>query len=136
MLLHLCVAGTLFATFPSGWMAVLLCVVVGGSAWHAYHRYYLRRGSLQIRRAVWLANGRWVLEVQAGNRFEVRLLSNSFSSQRIVILNFSAIRDGVNYSVVILQDSVPAAVFRQIRMRLRILPFPVAMPVKKFSPVA
>lgn len=120
--LHLLAMVSVISALPR-WEVVSL-VLAGGaiSGWYAYQHQVLRRGAGMIRRVVWQADGRWILENNRRQVFEARLQPYSFLHARLVILNFIAVRGGASSTLVLLPDSLDFQTFRQLRQRLRIAP--------------
>lgn len=82
-----------------------------------YYFRYLQR----FDRLVWMQGNHWLL-LRGGTQLEARLLDDSIRTSWLVILNFrivSALRPSL-VSVVIWPDSLPAEMFRRLKVRLRV----------------
>ena len=93
-------------------MAVLagLWFTLGGLSW--------RRSSTCIRRLIWQAENQWRLELCNGEVLAARLQPSSFMYPWLVVLNLRVEGRRLPRSLVLARDSLDAATFRRLRVRL------------------
>ena len=67
---------------------------------------------------VWTADGQWTARTRHGDSENLQLAADSYWHARMLVLNFTA--GGRRKSIVLLPDMLRPAVFRQLRVRLRL----------------
>ncbi len=125
ILLHLIAALALFATGLSagftGALAGLLLLSLGYSlSLHA--RWITPPGWLATRRIeslLWDSEGRWQLTLADGSQHDATLQRDYYLHPGLLLLNFAGDRDR-RLTLVLLPDSLPPEVHRQLRVRLRV----------------
>ncbi len=73
-----------------------------------------------IVRLTWEVDGDWWLQTHNHHQQVGRLLKSSFFHPHLVILNFKLTGHWLTQSVIIAPDALPRAVFRALRIRLRL----------------
>ena len=93
-------------------MAVLagLCFTLGRLGW--------RRSPTCIRRLIWQTENQWRLERCNGEILATRLQPSSFMHPWLVVLNLRVEGRRLPCSLVLARDSLDAATFRRLRVRL------------------
>ncbi len=99
------------------WLATGLAAVVLWRLAVNWRRHVQRRGERVVVRAVWHADGRWVLETAAGS-LAARLERDAFVHPLLVVLNFRTPQG--RHVLILFRDAVPEAVHRRLRVRLRV----------------
>ncbi len=117
---HALAAVVIIAGVPNRWWLAAALVLVAASAYWSRRVHVLRRSRSAIRRALWQPDGRWLLEDNAGVTGEAKLLPSSYLHPRLVILNFSLLRNRERRDLVLLPDSLDFNTLRQLRARLRV----------------
>ncbi len=101
-----------------GWGLAGGSLFIGASLvhhWQCHVRHSCRRA---VRRAWWLADGRWRLELGDGRMCEARLTRDYYVHPRVVVLNFSTERAARRFSLILFDDAVAPALHRRLRVRL------------------
>lgn len=108
----------LFLPVHEGWRAALGVIIVL-SAWHSISLHALRRLDRAVVHLTWDHEDRWFARRRDGQVEQVRLLGDSLLLPALVVLNFKS-PNRRRFSVVLIEDCLPAERFRQLRVRLRI----------------
>jgi toxin CptA len=88
-------------------------------------RHLVRRLPWAVCEAVWESDGSWMLTLSSGEQREARLLSTSFVSVPLIVLNFRCGR-WRRCSLVLPRDSLDPDLLRRLRVRLRLTGSPVS----------
>lgn len=101
------------------WLTVLIGVLVVLSLYRAIHIHVLLKGRRAIRELILETSGEVTLCDGGGREHTSVISAGSFVHPWVIILNLK-LRGGEKRSLVLLSDSIPADVQRQLRIRLRL----------------
>jgi hypothetical protein len=99
---------------------VALSTVLIASALRSVRVHALHKGRRAVTMLVWDADDRWWLRCSQGDEQAATLLGDSLVQPLLMVLNFRIDGTRRRVSVVLLSDSLPAELLRQLRARLRI----------------
>jgi hypothetical protein len=116
--LHLCAAPVPWLVSLPAWLAWTLTVLVAGSWVRIRRSRFDPRGSRHVRRLVWDAQGRWLLEIGDGGPVQARLQGEGLVQPWCVVLNFATGKFG-RQALVLFPRSVSHQTLRRLRVRLR-----------------
>jgi len=100
------------------WRCGLAVLVLAGLL-HALGMQVLFMVPWAVREAIWEPDGAWTLTLVSGDRVETRLLSSSFVSPRVLVLNFRRGR-WRSRTMVLASDTLDSDLLRSLRVRLRL----------------
>ena len=92
-------------------------IVLLFSTWNLY---ILNQNKKSLKVMIWDEEGSWTLITADKKPHAATLLSSSFIFPKMIVLQFLAKNPRKKYSTVIMQDSLPANIFRQLFVRLRL----------------
>ncbi len=115
---HLIALLTVITVVRPWWFAVGLVVVTLFSLIHSYQRHLQYRGKNTLRSAEINGQNEWRIQQADGAEVAAQLQSNSYIHPRLSVLNFRN-EQGRRQSLVLLPDGIDAAIFRRLRVRLK-----------------
>ncbi|MDD5241781.1 MAG: hypothetical protein PHG47_08700 [Sulfuricella sp.] len=101
------------------WFAVLLTVLLAGSAWHVLRRDGFRTLPNSLVAVRLHADGRCAFKIRGETWHQATLLGSSFVSPYLTVLNLQPEGKRFARHLVILPDAVNAADFRRLRVWLK-----------------
>lgn len=117
---HLLCAAVVFFYAPFKPAAIALLLLTIWSWYRAHRLHVLHRGNKAVRRAVWQADGQWLLQGHHGDEQPASLLPSSYLHPRLLILNFRIGGTGQRRNLLLFPDSLDFQTLRRLRSRLRI----------------
>ncbi len=92
-------------------------VVLLFSTWNLY---ILIQSKKSLKVMIWDEGGSWTLVTADKKSYSATLLSSSYIYPKMLVLQFLASNPRRKYSTVLMQDSLPVNIFRQLFVRLRL----------------
>jgi len=116
--MHVAAASALFLLpLP---LALAVDVMIALSLYRMLRTHIVRTGSRAVKALVWQPSGRIIATDGLGIEHEATVANDTFVHPLTVVLNLVS-GDRTKFTLVLLPDSVEAAVLRELRKRLRLL---------------
>lgn len=120
LLVHSLAVAVLTATALPLWVRLGLVLALVASLIHGHALHVARDWPWAITGAVWDELGLWRLTLASGRTLEAELLSDSFVTLPLVVLNFRTGPWWSRRSLVLASDAMDREMLRKLRVRLKL----------------
>lgn len=103
------------------WSIIILECCLGYSLTRNIKRYAQLQAVASIKKITYSKEKGWTLFSRQRGSFSAKLLPNSTVFTWLIVLNFECTEKKKKKSVLIFSDSLPPALFRQLKVRLKYL---------------